>query len=353
LEAEPKAPANTKIFMPLIAGLFGVIAFSLNDLIIRAIGTQISLWIILLATNTGLLFLTFSWLLLKKRNSTHSPAGARGAPAPQICSPALGAGDKGGGSRGFMNALMPSKFLGWPLIFGLAKAVNIVCSVMTFRYLSVAEAYLLVFTYPVWVALIDSLIRRRFFKRYLLPLSLTIAGVLFVYYRGTGFSSGCGVFWGLMTSFLCASSIIMARHLREESPFKILFSSSILCLIVAIGGLLWGHAIAASASASSSVSASVVAASASALWLLPLLVLCSVSGSFGALYAAQNLPSIRAALLCFLQIPLAVLLAWALLHEGTTPRVGIGLALIIAGSVIAQLKRIGLEAPKPAAAQKG
>lgn len=292
--------------MPLLAGLFGVIAFSLNDLIVRAIGQQISLWHILLATNTGLLVLTFGWLSARKQG------------------------------------LLPQKFWGWPLVFGLAKAINIICSVMTFRTLPIAEAYLLIFTYPVWVVGIDSLIRRHFLKRYIIPLSLTIVGVFFVYYHDSGFGSGWGVFWGLTTSVLCASSIIMARHLRKESPLKILLSSSMLCLLVAAGGLVWGHIITGPAPT--------VVASTGAVWLLPLLVLCSASGSVSALYAAQNLPSIRAALLGFLQIPLAVILACALLHETISTRVCIGLVFIIAGSMIAQLKYLGVETSKAASA---
>jgi drug/metabolite transporter (DMT)-like permease len=118
----------------------------------------------------------------------------------------------------------------------------------------------------------------------------------------------------------------LARQLRDEPLFKLSFSNSLFCLIVGVAGLWIGHTPK-------------VEMLPSAYWQLPVLIVCSVCGALGALFAAQKLPPIRSALLCYLQIPLAVFFAWLWMRETITTQIAMGLILIIAGSLTAQLQR--------------
>lgn len=279
--------------MPLIAGLIGVIAFSLNDLLYRAMSPHVGVWIMISALNAALAALAWGILLLRKE------------------------------------ALWPKNFWGYPLLLAVIKALNIFFALLTFQQLPVALAYLFIFTYPIWVAVIDGLMRRMFAKRYLFSLLLGASGIGLVFYRA-GFVFSWGIIFALLSALCVAGGILIARRCYKESALALSVSNATVCLTVGLLGALLTY--------QPRLPTEVLLPVPVSLWQWAALLLLSVIASLSSLYAAQKIPSTRYALLCYLQIPLAVLLAWAWLSEPISWRVGVGLVLIVIGSLTAQLK---------------
>jgi drug/metabolite transporter (DMT)-like permease len=277
--------------LPTFSGVIAALAFAANDLFYRSLSPKIALWGIILITSLGQLIVSSAVIYAKKER------------------------------------FLPVRW-GYPLAWSVLKIFCVVCAITTFAYLPVSQAYLMIFTYPIIVVLAKAVIKGRLLKRNVFTLLLGAAG-LWLVFAGGHMVLNLGVIAGFCVAFGVAGQIIVARRMRDELSFRVTFISSLINFSAALVGLCWislngGHFF--------------TVAPVQLFWPLCGLVLVSIVGNFTQVYAAQKLPSTRYALLCYLQIPIAVILAWVLMHETVHGRVFWGLILITSASIISQLQ---------------
>lgn len=279
--------------MGLVAALVGVIAFAFNDLLFRLLGSQVSSWVVMVATSLALWVLCAGVLLFQRR------------------------------------PLFPPRLFGWAGLLAFFRVANTFVAICTFQYLPVSQAYLLIFTYPAMIVVFQAVFYRHFRFSSLASLLLSIIGLGVVFYSGA-FQSLAGVVYGLLTAVTIAGQILTARKLPDSSPFQLSFYYSSAALMVAAVGWMFTPFLWSTPPSG---------------WLGPLMgqMFVCVLGGLAYIYAAQKLPSARYAIFSYLQIPLAIFLAWVFLAEPISVRVAIGLVIIVAGSLLAQL------APSPKA----
>lgn len=280
--------------MPTLIALVSALAFAVNDLFFRHLAAPLGTW--LLMGTTSLALLGVSAVVLYARRQ----------------------------------ALFPRRLWGLPMLLLFFRIINTFFAISTFRYLTVSQSYLLIFTYPIIIVLAEALWYRHFRRRYVFSLLLAVIGLGLVFYSG-GFTSVAGVCFGLLTAVTIAGQIITARQMPNESPFQLASLYSAGALIVSIIGLsiFGGQTLAP-----------IDIALVTHFWPLMGQVVSGVIGSLAYTFAAQKMSSARYGILGYLQIPIAVLLAWIFLREPITLRVTLGLVLIISGSILAQSKSL-------------
>lgn len=280
--------------MPTAIALVSVFAFAINDLFFRLLAGELGTWLIMGSTSLALFIV--SWVILRARRQ----------------------------------AVFPKKLWGLPALLLFFRIINTFFAISTFKYLTVSQAYLLIFTYPIIIVLAEALWYRHFRRRYVFSLLLAVVGLGLVFYSGS-FASIAGIAFGLLTAVTIAGQIITARQMPNESPFQLASLYSAGALVVSIVGLsLFGG----------QTSAPLDVALVTHFWPLMGQVVSGVIGSLAYTIAAQKMSSARYGILGYLQIPIAVLLAWAFLREPITLRTTIGLILIISGSLLAQSKSL-------------
>lgn len=272
--------------MPTAVALVSILAFAINDLLYRFLGSRVSPWVIMFTVAVALFFVS-----------------------ALICA-----------VRG--QRLLPSRLGGPVALLTFMRIADSIFAVFTFQYLPVSQAYLLIFTYPVVIVLFQAVFYRHFRWVSLLAVLLGVAGLLLVFYTG-GFQSGTGVVLGLLCAVTVAGQILAARKAQDFPVSQLSANYSLWVMAVSGVGFYFFPGVPDAPFSPA---------------IAPLLLLAFVNsvGSLTAVYAAQKLSSAHYAILCYLQIPLAIFLAWVFLGEPITGRVAAGLALLVTGSLLAQ-----------------
>ncbi len=274
--------------MATSAGLLSVFCFALNDLLYRVLSPQMGVWPLMLIVNVGLFLLVAAWSICKKTS--------------------------------LLSLKSPLWVGGWIL----CSLVIQVFALLSFRFLTVSQAYLVIFSYPILTAALDAFYKRSFPKRYIAAFALAGLGIALVF--GTrGMVLSFGVCAAGIVAAAIAVQIFIAARMPEESPLKITGLAALAGVFLALGGgMLSGKGGDVK----------------SELWpALGGLLAVSIVGNITRITASQKMSSARYALMCYLQVPLGVGLAWLFLKEEVSLRVGAGVALVLIGSFFSQKRR--------------
>lgn len=264
-------------------------AFAVNDLLYRFLGGQLSPWVTMLAVSCSLFVVSAFGLSFARQK------------------------------------LFPRQLGGPVALLTFFRVTNSALAVFTFQLLPVSQAYLLIFTFPVLIVLFQGVFYRHFRWGSALACVLALIGLGLVF-EARGFSSIPGVVVGLLCAATIAGQILAARKVADVPVLQLSAYYAVWVALAACVGLVLLPP------------ADPVVPTQWPSWGWPLFALIFVNplGSLAYVYAAQKLSSAHYAFLSYLQIPLAVFLAWVFLHEPVSTRVAVGLVLITAGSVVAQ-----------------
>ena len=231
------------------------------------------------------------------------------------------------------------------LVFYLSSGIlSVVCSgggfLMSLKYLSVAEALILHYTFPL-VTLVGSLYitKERPAKLQVLSGLLIVAGVYSGMMSGEKSFSGLslpGVAWGVLAVIGISGQALLARRVaksRGTDQIELLFYAHLF------GGIVLGLG--------KTVFAGWDDLACFTPRLFSLMLLQSLSGSllaYGFFYTAlKYVPAATVSLLCTLEIVVAVGLTGIFLGQAPHAREVLGCAVIMAGIVCATVKPEGIK----------
>ena len=125
---------------------------------------------------------------------------------------------------GSLEQLKPGRNRKYLLLLGFLNAITGICYLSAIRYSGISVAVLLLYTAPVYVNLLaPSILGEKSSSRSLLPLFLSVAGVLFITRPGevlaslgTGSDFMKGLLFGLLSGLSFGTTIITIRYLRHD-----------------------------------------------------------------------------------------------------------------------------------------
>jgi drug/metabolite transporter (DMT)-like permease len=223
----------------------------------------------------------------------------------------------------------PSQWLGVAWL-GFADAMNIVLFFRAYQTTSVAVAVMTHYLAPLFVAVFAPLVlRERLTRRTLGAVGLSFFGLLLLLspHASEGArADGLGALLGAASAAFYASNVIVNKRITpvfsgsELSFYHGLVATPVLLFLVPRGG----------------------ASGLSAHTIVVLLAGSLIAGAMGGLmfvWGLRRVEATRASNLTFLEPLVAVLLAWAFLHEGLTPWKAVGGALILLGAALVVVDR--------------
>ncbi|KKG13274.1 ABC transporter permease [Methanosarcina sp. 2.H.T.1A.6] len=125
---------------------------------------------------------------------------------------------------GSLEQLRPGRNKKYLLLLGFLNAITGICYFSAIRYSGISVAVLLLYTAPVYVNLLaPSILGEKNNSKSLLPLFLSVAGVLFITRPGevlaslsTGSDFMKGLLFGLLSGLSFGTTIITIRYLRHD-----------------------------------------------------------------------------------------------------------------------------------------
>lgn len=230
----------------------------------------------------------------------------------------------------------------WLIVRGLIGLGGLQCYFYAVTVLPLAEATVIHFTNPLFVALASPiLLGERVGPRELGGVALGLIGVVLVtqpafLFGGAGVAlSPLGVGVGLLGAVFGASAYIVVRKLRTEHPLVVVFHFPLLVVPLTLPFVV-------------------------PVWVTPtprewmLLLGVGLVTQLGQVKMTEGLrlePAARATAISYVQILFSFALGFALFHEVPTPLTWLGAALVAVGTlVVATARPIEAAAPAPEAA---
>lgn len=230
----------------------------------------------------------------------------------------------------------------WLIVRGLIGLGGLQCYFYAVTVLPLAEATVIHFTNPLFVALASPiLLGERVGPRELGGVALGLIGVVLVtqpafLFGGAGVTlSPLGVGVGLLGAVFGASAYIVVRKLRTEHPLVVVFHFPLLVVPLTLPFVV-------------------------PVWVTPtprewmLLLGVGLVTQLGQVKMTEGLrlePAARATAISYVQILFSFALGFALFHEVPTPLTWLGAALVAVGTlVVATARPIEAAAPAPEAA---
>ncbi len=227
----------------------------------------------------------------------------------------------------------------WLWVRGLIGLGGLQCYFYAVTVLPLAEATVIHFTNPLFVAMAaPALLGERVGPRELVGVALGIVGVVLVaqpafLFGGEGVVlSPVGVAVGMLGALFGASASIVVRKLRTEHPLVVVFHFPLLVVPLTLPFVI-----------------PVWVAPTPTEWLLLLAV--GLVTQFGQLKMTQGLsmePAARATAFSYVQILFSFALGFALFHEVPTRLTWIGAALVTVGTLIVATAARGTPVPPDA-----
>jgi drug/metabolite transporter (DMT)-like permease len=273
---------------PTLVALFAVVMLAGTDLIVRYLGGSVGVGFLLITGNLALGIFAAVALLSRRKSFRPEKMG----------------------------------LTVWSAIF---RAGAIASSIWALRVMEVAPYYMVLYLFPIWVMLGGAVALREIPRKWqVFGLVLALLGCGLVFGRDA-VRWNDGALAALSCSVFLAGQILTVRKLGNEDAFRISWVNALASIVLGLA-LVWVEG------------PSTLAMSGNVSWgLLAVMWAAYILGPLGSTYASGRLRAFVFGLLCYLQIPVAVLGAWLFFGEVPVGEVSLGLALLAAGALASQL----------------
>lgn len=134
----------------------------------------------------------------------------------------------------------------WQVLAGMAYAGTSLTFVMATKATTAANAILLQYTAPVWIALLGSwLLGERTTRSDWITIVVVLAGMGVFVYEGVRFSSLSGNLIAVFSGFLFAVMILLMRKQKDGSPVESVILGNLLAFLIGFPALIKAPALSA------------------------------------------------------------------------------------------------------------